>query len=188
MEYIIGWVAIVFTITNYFLLTTFKDYKRRTYYTVTILPCTLSSISCVMLESWIPLINNLFAVFISLYFLITHKNLKVNMSKQLFDIGLYSIVAVACASLFVSTSTGADIFAFSAAYIFAIGYLLYCGNAFNNLEYFLYNAYAGVAIIPSLYFDENWPLVGLNIFWLILSLRGYYREKQEYKRQRIKVV
>ena len=173
---IIGWFGTLLYVASYLYLTLSPASKSSLYYSGNLLAALCICIVSLTLYSWQAFIINFFWLIISIAGLLKWK-LGFKMPGQVFSLSVMSLVCLSGIVVFAffATDLGISLMAWSSTICYCFGYLLFTNQVLEEDTYFIVNGVCSILIIPELWFDQNYPTVGLQVIWLIISITGFIR-------------
>lgn len=164
---------------NHAYISLFNNWNRRLYFSVNLIAACLLVLSSAMLASWQAVAVNLFWASVSLLLLAN-----VDLKRILFPRVIFHSLMLGWAFIIVIKwlSTAAfpsDWLAWSSTTAFCLAYLLFVSDKMRAKNYFGWNSYAALSLLPQLWLDSNWSVFVLEICWAAISLFGYIRHYRQ---------
>lgn len=172
---IIGWIGTVLYLFNHAYLSLYAHWQKKIYYSGNLIAALCLVVSSLYISSYQAVVVNSFWALISIALLCHLPIAKLPASRRIF----YSCLLIFFALLiFYFVADGLlrmDVLGWSASFAFSFAYLLFSSDKISKLQYLLWNTYAALALIPTLWLDQNIPVLALEIIWALLSFYGALR-------------
>ncbi|WP_019027621.1 CBU_0592 family membrane protein [Colwellia piezophila] len=182
MTVILGWLGSVLYLMNHGYISVVKNWRPKVYYGVNLLAALSLVASSLMIYSYQAVVINSFWAIISILLLIKFDVAKVPLSRRFFYLGFVLIIAwLIFSGLKYSwnSSTFHGYLGWSSSYVFCLSYLLFCSKKLSHINYLVFNIYAGSALLPILWAQQNWPVFTLQICWALISAYGVYTRSEQ---------
>ena len=167
---VLGWTGTLLYLINHGYISFYNNWNKTIYYSGNGVAAILLIITSLAIGSWQAVIINLFWAAISARFLIGIVVKRPIITKQYFEYLLVLMISIALISIFLFPNWTFSILGWSSVWAFCIGYLLFSSNHLLPRYYFLYSAYAAIALLPQLWLDLNMAVFFLEIIWAMMSL------------------
>lgn len=169
---ILGWLGTALYLLNHAHISCVKEWNRQLYFSVNLVAGILLIAASVALNSWQAVVINVFWVMISLQCLCGLKLKPLFISVTLFRTVMLLFWGWIVVLWFVEGELSLTLLGWSSALVFSVAYLLFAFERISHGHYFLWNAYAALALLPELWVDGNLPVFVLEIFWALISIVG----------------
>lgn len=180
----IGWAGTIIYLLNHGYISTVVNWKRKLYFGGNFVAAALLVVQSVYLLSWQAVVINCFWMVVSICLL---ANISFDMVKvrakhyyQVCAIVFILIVSLSIYSVLLTAKWNAaiDMFGWSSAFVFCSSYFLFSALRITSRAYLVLNAYAALALLPLLWFNQNWPVFALEIAWAGISIYGVAKSYQ----------
>lgn len=172
---LIGWAGTFIYLAAYVYVSRVSDYRRGLYFGGNLVGALCILAVSLGLHSWQAVVINGFWAVISVAGLLALRPRWPAPPPWM--LGGVVVVAVGTSAilLFIDASLAIGLLGWSATATFCLGYCLFATEKLAPGHFFLLNAYSASAIIPQLVVDGNYPTVGLEAAWTVISLMGWRR-------------
>lgn len=177
--YALGWVGTAIYLINYAYLGLAAGVRHARYFAANAVAAGLLTVSSFALGSWQSVFINGFWLVVSVLAL-RAVTLRVGKLSRIHLLALVLVMLVS--SLFVwlqDERQAVALLGWSSACAFCGSYLLFSSHLLSTDEFHLFNGYAATALLPQLWRDENWPVLALELCWLVLSVIAYSRHARK---------
>ena len=174
----IGWFGTFLYLANYAYLAFCSEWNRSVYFTANAIAAISLVISSFAIASWQAVGINFFWAFISLWLLFGKGFQFVSVSPRILNSITLGFWLLALAALVVDLPLSVSVLGWSSTFAFSASYLLFAAKTLPIGSYHIWNAYAAFVLLPQLYFDNNWPVLAMEICWLFISISAYFNRRQ----------
>lgn len=172
----LGWIATSLYLLAQAYVSFIDKWRRDAYYSVNIIAALFLTISSVALQSWQAVFVNTFWMIVSILSLKRRVYFRTFPNRIEWSLGVtILLILVSVFGLFTSTLFAAEILGWGGTFLFCGAYLSFATRRISRLYFLLLNALASLILLPSYFYDLNWPSFMLNIVWIAISLMGYWR-------------
>lgn len=179
---ILGWFGSLLYLLNHAYIAMVKNWSAKVYYAGNFFAASFLVISSLMIFSYQAVVINGFWAIISVLLLLKFDVAKVPLSKRVFQLGFFIIIVFL---LFIGNRDGwvSDTFqsylGWSSSYVFCLSYFLFCSKKLSHINYLLFNVYAASSLLPILWLQQNWPVLGLELCWALISIFGIFKRLEK---------
>jgi hypothetical protein len=170
----LGWIGTAVFLGNHAYLSFYTNYKPKLYFALNFLGAIALVVSSSVISSWQAVATNFFWGMISL---IALANISVTRRVSLSEVWIITLIAICgvtgIASALKDYATGMAILGWAAGVLFCGAYLLFTTGTIKRSRFLIYNIVAAMSLMPILYLQGNWPVFGLEIAWIAVSLFGW---------------
>lgn len=176
---LLGWIGTLTYLINHTYISVNKNWQRKIYYTGNCFAAILLVISSYYIGSYQAVFINGFWAIISIALLAGVPIKSIPVKTKYYVVMLAMIILYIFIDSALSQKLNTVAMGWSSAFVFTIGYLLFCSEKLSQTHYLLGDAYAALVLLPQLWFDHNWPVFVLEISWATISLYGVYMRKDK---------
>lgn len=173
--FVVGWTGTCLYLCSHSYICYKKRWSTSVYYGLNFCAAILVTLYSLNHFSWQAVAINVFWALISLvsYFSINFRAFPFSL--RMFDFTIWMFIAII---IIVYLSYPVFIYAlmgWSSVFVFTAAYLLFSVGRMQAFSYFLWSAYAALAILPQLWIDKNLAVFTLEVIWAGVSLLGAMR-------------
>lgn len=176
---LLGWVGTLTYLVNHTYISVNKNWRRPVYYSGNCFAAIMLVISSFYIGSYQAVFINGFWAIISIALLLDLPIKRIPVSSRLFFFTWLGFIVYLAADFIIQQKLNITVMGWSSAFVFTIGYLLFCSEKLKQSHYLLFDAYAALVLLPQLWLDQNWPVFALEISWASISLYGVYMRKDK---------
>jgi hypothetical protein len=174
---VVGWTGAALYLGAYLYLAGSVAPQVRVYYATNLLAALLVCLSSVDFGTWPTVVINGFWAGVSSVALRGRDVAPGFLRAPVLNSLLTTLLATSCAVavvlwLHAGAPAAASLLGWSSAAAFCFGYLLFAAEGIERRAFLAYNLYAALVLLPRLILDSNWPVVGLEVVWALVSLGG----------------
>lgn len=175
--FILGWTGTVLYLGAYVYVTWGRRPRVWSYYGTNLLAALLVCVSSVTFGTWQTVAINGFWALVSLMALFGRNVVRDQLRLPVLSRLLTAVLTVLCLVagvvwLLEGFRVAAALLGWGSTTAFCIGYLLFAAQGIQRRTFLAYNLYAALVLLPQLFLDGNWPVVGLETVWGLISLGG----------------
>ena len=175
---IIGWMGSILYVLSYFLLSRQLIKKGKTYYLLNGLAALCVVIISIYKNTYQPVAINIIWFYIS-YLGYNSKSIKHTIVNASFmNIVTILFIIVSLYSYYCCESFTYDILAWLSVFAFSSSYFLYVTDQITDKTFHFYNIIAALSILPKMIIFENYQVLLLEFFWVLLATSAYIRHSK----------
>jgi len=178
---IFGWLGSMLYLLSHSYISYKADWNKRLYYALNLSAAMLLVATSVVFSSWQAVVINCFWAGISVLFFFDVKLGSLPVSPSIFRAAVVVLWGWIAVLWFKDGELSLGLLGWSSAFVFSAAYLLFSAERIRPGYYFLWSAYAALALLPQLWLDQNWPVFMLEIIWAGISLFGAIRRFGQFR-------
>ena len=178
---IFGWLGAMLYLLSHSYISYKADWNKRLYYAGNLIAALLLIATSVAFNSWQAVVINGFWAVISLLFFCDVKLGSLPVSSSMFRAAVVLLWGWIAILWFKDGDLNLGLLGWSSAFVFSAAYLLFSVERMRPGYYFLWSAYAALALLPQLWLEQNWPVFMLEIIWAGISLFGAIRRFGQFR-------
>lgn len=179
---ILGWLGSLLYLVNHGYIAVVKNWNTNIYYAGNFFAASFLVVSSLIISSYQAVVINGFWALISVLLLLKFDVAKVPLSKRIFQLGFIIIIAFLAFVAYRdgwNSSTFQNYLGWSSSYVFCLSYFLFCSKKLSHVNYLLFNVYAACCLLPILWLQQNFPVMGLEVCWALISAYGVFKRLDE---------
>lgn len=175
----IGFFGTFLYLLAYAYLTFYRAYKERVYVSINAVAAGILTYTSLLLESWQAVLVNGFWLVASLAILVFTR-----LPGQLpipFRYYMGALLTCFVLALMVGVSSVTSllvIVGWFSAINFCFAYYLFLSQRVTPRQYHVLNMLSAGFIIPALWLEQNWPVVVLEVCWVLISGHGVLQRRE----------
>lgn len=177
LEYV-GWLGTGLYLLNHAYISYAKNLKKWVYYLGNLIAASILTVTSLIEHSWQAVVINGFWALISLLLILSAPIQKIAFPMSAFHRLIFLFWPTTLVGFYLDFQLGFMILGWSSAFAFCASYLLFNANIMKPIEYFIWNTYAAIVLLPQLWIDMNYPVFGLELAWAVISLYGVKKRYQ----------
>jgi len=175
----IGWLGTFLYLVGHSYISFTHNWNKKVYYPLNLLAATCLIFISFYQNSWQAVVINSFWAIISILLL-----LGIDLKHFKFTVRQYNWLFFAfCINFIIQSTLKLEIdltsLGWISAFVFSAVYLLFSATKMLPRYYLLWNIFAAISLLPQLWIDQNWPVFGLEIIWVIISSYGAVRRFEQ---------
>jgi hypothetical protein len=178
---IFGWLGAMLYLLSHSYISYKADWNKRLYYAGNLIAAMLLIATSVVFNSWQAVVINCFWAVVSLLLLCDVKLRSLPVSPLMFRAAMVILWGWIALLWFKDGDVNLGLLGWSSAFAFSAAYLLFSVERMRPGHYFLWSAYAALALLPQLWLEQNWPVFVLEIIWAGISLFGAIRSFGQFR-------
>lgn len=164
-----GWLGTVVYLACYAYVGLVERWRPRPYFGGNLLAAALLATTSAVLGTWQAVGVNAFWFVVSLRRLQGGDVAPASLSPRLLLGAVVALVAAAAAAALADLTLTVALLGWSGMAAFCGGYLFFAAGRLTLRRFHAYNAWGAVSLLPQAITDANWPVVGLESAWALLS-------------------
>jgi len=178
---IFGWLGTILYLLSHSYISYKADWNKRLYYAGNLIAAMLLIATSVVFSSWQAVVINCFWAVISLLLVCDVKLRSLPVSPSMFRAAMVLLWGWIAVLWFEDGDVNLGLLGWSSVFVFSAAYLLFSVERMRPGYYFLWSAYAALALLPQLWLEQNWPVFVLEIIWAGISLFGAIRRFGQFR-------
>jgi len=170
---ILGWIGAAIYLVAYVLLTLDFLAAGSIYLMLNVLAASLVMVVSVDKASWAAFFINGAWSIVSLYSWaggsLSLSQFMLPLTRWGIGTAFLPVIVLFCSG---KISNALSILAWCSFLSYILPYVLFLGHKIGRNEFHFWNLLAATVIIPSLFVDQNWPVIAIQVFWMGVSSFG----------------
>lgn len=176
---LIGWFGTALYLINHGYISVNKNWKKPIYYTGNAIAASCLVLSSYYSNSWQAIVINCFWAFTSVLLLCGVDLSTLKIDKRIFHLIIAVMLLFFFGEVVAKQQLNLALLGWVSAFTYSGCYLLFSAEKMLPRNYLCWNAFASLIILPQLWLDQNWPVVGMQICWAMISIYGAARRQEE---------
>jgi hypothetical protein len=170
-----GWLGTALYLACYAYVGLVARWRPRPYFGGNLLAAALLATTSAALGTWQAVGVNAFWLVVSLQRLRGRDVAPARLATRVLPVAVVGIAAAAAVAAMLDTTQAVALLGWSSVAAFCGSYLFFAAGRLTPRRFQAYNAWGATSLLPQAVADANWPIVGLESAWAVLSVIAWIR-------------